>query len=192
MNRNKNRIIVLYFMKKLQHRLERETFGKISPIFIPLLSKEELQDIVKWHYKSTSSVDFNAMDKKELLQAIGDDILVLHYIIHKWETALQVGITPEKVYEVLYQLELETHYLMTKNIKEWDEYDQSNFNALCSKAGTCQPLYAVFTSSTCEEDKYTCVPLSRYCVSKWESQVQLSYLLVKENLKEHQLKIMSL
>lgn len=194
MNQNKNRLLAMYFIKSLQQRMRTNSWGTIHPVFIHILSQEELQAIVKWLYadKSIEELEVSTKDKKELLALIGDDLHILSFTIERWNESLQGKITYEKVYEVLYQLGLETHYLMTKEIEHWDEYDYSNFKSLCRKAGTPEPLFAVFESSVPEEDKYISVPLSKYHNSKWEAQVQLSYLLVKENLQEHQLKIMSL
>ncbi|WP_452597124.1 hypothetical protein [Pontimicrobium sp. MEBiC01747] len=44
-------------------------------------------------------------------------------------------VNPINVRETLYQLGLHTHYLNTKPIKNWDEYDHSNFRSLQIKAG---------------------------------------------------------
>lgn len=44
-------------------------------------------------------------------------------------------ITNKLVKEVLGQLQQETHYLYNKPVKEWDEYDHSNFKAKLLKAG---------------------------------------------------------
>jgi hypothetical protein len=86
-----------------------------------------------------------------------------------------------KVYEVLCQLQLETHYLMTKILVDWDDYDHSNFKALCRKAGTPEPLYAVFESSIQEEDKYISVPLSKYYSTQWEAESKNRFLFRKNS-----------
>ena len=194
MNLNKNRLLAMYFIKTLQHRMQNNTSGTINPVFMHILNQEELQDIVKWLHgdKLSDKETLNTKSKEELLDLVGDDFHILCFTVQKWNDALKEKVTYQKVYEILYQLGLETHYLMTKEIETWDEYDHSNFKSLSKKAGTCQPLYAVFKALTCEEDKYTCAPLSKYYNSKWEAQVQLSYLLVKEHLEEHQLKIIIL
>jgi hypothetical protein len=194
MNLNKNRLLLMYFIKTLQHSMQNNTSRTINPVFMHILNQEELQDIVKWLYgdKLSEKDNLNTKSKEALLGLVGDDFHILCFTVQKWHEALKEKVTYQKVYEVLYQLGLETHYLMIKEIEHWDEYDHSNFKSLSKKAGICEPLYAVFKAATCEEDKYSCAPLSKYYNSKWEAQVQLSYLLVKEHLEEHQLKIMIL
>lgn len=194
MNKNKNRLLVQCFMKMLQQRIERDQVENISPVFGSILSKDELQKIFKWMYpdRAPETYDFETMDKQDLLEAIGDDIHILSYFIERWNKELEEKITPQKVYDVLCQLQIETHYLMTKILADWDEYDHSNFKALCRKAGTPQPLYAVFESSIKEEDKYITLPLSQYYQMHWEAQEKLSLLMSEEGFPETQLQILSL
>jgi len=45
------------------------------------------------------------------------------------------SIDPNEVWEVLSQLGHHTHYLASKPIKSWDEYDRSNYKSLRRKAG---------------------------------------------------------
>ncbi len=194
MNKNKNRLLVLCFMKMLQERLERDKVEALSPVFGCILSKEELQDILKWLYlgKVPEQYDFNMMDKQDLLEAIGDDVHILSYSIERWNKELKEKITPQKVYDVLCQLQIETHYLMTKILADWDEYDHSNFKALCEKAGTEKPLYALFTSDTLEEDKYITPPFSKYHKTEWEAQEELAGFFSEGGIAENELKIMTL
>mgnify|MGYP007033642436 FL=1 len=42
---------------------------------------------------------------------------------------------PKEVWEVLSQLGHRTHYLASKPIELWDEYDRSNYKSLRRKAG---------------------------------------------------------
>ena len=44
-------------------------------------------------------------------------------------------IDPKEVWEILQQLGLHTHYLASKPIINWDEYDRSNYRSLRIKAG---------------------------------------------------------
>lgn len=45
------------------------------------------------------------------------------------------NICPDEVWEVLSQLGHHTHYLASKPIELWDEYDRSNYRSLRKKAG---------------------------------------------------------
>lgn len=172
-------------MKMLQQRMEKEKEQPITPVLAHLLSKEELQAIMKWLF-------IDNMDKQDLLEAIGNDLRILSYFLEKWKKELEEKVTPQKVYDVLCQLQLETHYLMTKILADWDEYDHSNFKALCPKAGAPLPLYAVFESSVQEKDKYISVPLSKYYATEWEAASKKSLLISEEQFEENQLQILSL
>lgn len=48
---------------------------------------------------------------------------------------MKTPIDPNEVWEVLRQLDVETHYLGQKPTEEWDKYDLSNYKALLHKAG---------------------------------------------------------
>jgi len=45
------------------------------------------------------------------------------------------NIDPKEVWSVLCQLGLHTHYLASKSIDFWDEYDRSNYRSLLYKSG---------------------------------------------------------
>lgn len=194
MNKNKNRLLVLCFMKMLQQRQGNNKPEFVSPIFASILSKEELQSIVQWAYVDQVPEEYvlETMDKQQLLEAIGSDFYILSYFIDQWKKEIEEKITPEKVYEVLSQLQLETHYLLSKLLSDWDSYDYANFKALSRKAGTPEPLFAVFESSVQEEDKYISVPLSQYYSTEWEATSKKSLLISEEQFEEHQLQILSL
>lgn len=194
MNKNKNRLLVQCFMKMLQQRLENNKTDFVSPVFASILSKEELQSIVQWAYVDQVPEEYSleTMDKQQLLEAIGSDFYILSYFIDQWKKEIEEKVTHEKVYEVLSQLQLETHYLLSKLLSDWDSYDYANFKALCRKAGTPEPLYAVFESSVLEEDKYISVPLSKYYATEWEAASKKSLLISEEQFEEHQLQILSL
>ena len=49
----------------------------------------------------------------------------------KFEDLLNI----EQVHKTLSQLGRYTHYLATKPLEEWDEYDKSNYKSMLKKAG---------------------------------------------------------
>ncbi len=63
--------------------------------------------------------------------------------------------TQEDVKFMLYFLGHHSHYLCTKPIECWDEYDYSNFNSLKRKAtSSLKGVFAHFDESVEEKDKY--------------------------------------
>ena len=102
MNKNKNRLLVQCFMKMLQQRIERDKVETLSPVFGNILSKEELQNILKWLYlnKVPEHYDLETMSRQDLLEAIGDDIHILSYSIEKWKKELEEKGSLEKKTEM--------------------------------------------------------------------------------------------
>lgn len=63
--------------------------------------------------------------------------------------------TLEDVKYMLHFLGHHTHYLCTKPIASWDEYDESNYNSLKREATSCiKGVFAHFDESVEEKDKY--------------------------------------
>lgn len=194
MNKNKDRLLIHYFMRMLQQRMEKEKTKSISPVFAGILSRKELRDILQWLFMDKVPEDYNpdTMSSEDLLEAIGDDLHILSYTIHRWKKELEEKATSEKVYDVLSQLQLETHYLMTKILQDWDEYDHSNFRALCLKAGYPETLYGIFHSDVSEEDKYIAVSPANPYKTEWEARETISRMISEGKFKEGELKIMKL
>ena len=102
MNLNKNRLLAMYFIKTLQHRMQNNTSGTINPVFMHILNQEELQDIVKWLHgdKLSDKENLNTKSKEELLDLVGDDFHILCFTVQKWNEAIKEKVTYQKVYAV--------------------------------------------------------------------------------------------
>lgn len=148
---------------------------------------------MKWLYlnKVPEHYDLETMNTQDLLEAIGDDIHILSYSIEKWKKNWK-KITPQKVYDVLCQLQLETHYLAVKFWQIGMSTTQQLQGTLPKRRELPRPLFAVFESSVQEEDKYISVPLSQYYATEWEATSKKSLLISEEQFEEHQLQILSL
>ncbi|GEM_PF-5262386 len=67
-----------------------------------------------------------------------------------------LSFTDEDIRFMLSFLQEETHYLFTKDVKKFDEYDWSTFNSLKRKATrSIKRVFAHFNESTTEEEKYS-------------------------------------
>ena len=68
------------------------------------------------------------------------------------EVRLDERIDPKEVWQVLSQLGLHTHYLASKAIAQWDEYDLSNYRSLMIKAGKLKKVYGVYDTMVSQDD----------------------------------------
>lgn len=195
MNQNKRRILVQYFLRTLKKKIESESPETINPIFLNLFERDQLVKILKWLFigKIPKEYDVEKMTNEEILHAIGDDLHILSYCVEHWTKELEQKISPIEVNGVLEQLGLESHYLNSKAIAFWDEYDYSNYNSLKAKAGKEQPMYGIFDADVKEEDKYfiTTLPAKLYETEEL-AEAELNHLIAEGKFQKGELKIMML
>jgi len=84
----------------------------------------------------------------------GDYNHLLATIVNHCEANEKESIDPKEVWSVLEQLGLQTHYLASKVIADWDSYDYSNYRSLQRKAGKSKKVFAIFDADVLDEDKY--------------------------------------
>ncbi len=195
--KTKRRVVVQYFLRRLQQRMESDKVNNIDPIFLNLYNKSELMDIIKWLYAPAVPdwIQFDEMDEEGLLEAIGDDYHILNYELHKASEELSdsVNISPKAVHNTLQNLGMETHYLMEKVIAEWNEYDYANYRALSLKAGNPFPLYGIFDRSVKEADKYrVTTPPPQFYETEKEAMNALRKMVADGTLQKGKAKIMML
>jgi len=175
-----------YYVSLYQKSIAHRKPLVINDFFKQFLTRFELLEIVKWKLidKDLDSLNLVESSKDELWAFIVDDYTILCYYLAQWEASLKEreSITIDNVYQILSQLHLETHYLRTKSIEEWDAYDHSNYRSLQIKAGKLQRVYGIYDRDVKHEDidKVTKPPL-RY----FESYAQAS-LALKELVKYQQ------
>lgn len=195
--KSKRRIIMTYFLRSLQDKLQWEdNVEPISEKWLRIYSKKELKEVVKWLFmqKIPEDMDLDKMDEEELLATIGDEFHLLGHLLSEMEEEVKAfeNPTPQRLDELLEQLSSESHYLATKPIATWDEYDLSNYQALFRKAGMSAPLYGVYDADVKQDDRYTVTLPSHLYESQQEALKHLSELVEKGQFEEHQLQIMSL
>ena len=84
----------------------------------------------------------------------GDYNYLLATIINHCEAEEKEHVDPKEVWNILEQLGLQTHYLASKIIADWDSYDYSNYHSLQRKAGKSKKVFAIFDADVDEKDKY--------------------------------------
>jgi len=103
-------------------------------------------------------------------------------------------IDPKEVNEVLSQLGLYTHYLATKPIDDWDEYDHSNWNALLRKSGRgrLKETFAIIVALDFKKFEHYCMEPQVFYESFEKAEEQMLHLIKTKQYKKSQLKIQKL
>ena len=195
--KTKRRLVVQYFLRKLQQRMEADKVKTMDAVFLSIYTKDELMEIIRWAYAPTVPqwIQFDQMSEEKLLDAIGDEFYMLGFEIEQARLDLHqtMKVTPKRVFDTLQQLGLETHYLMQKPIAEWDEYDSANYRALSHKAGNPTPVFGIYDSAVREEDKYfVTTPPPKFFNTEREAMDTLAELIKSGQLKEGEAKVMML
>lgn len=193
--KTKRRLAIQYFLRKLKQRMESDKVNQMDAVWLNIYAKEDLIDIIKWLYVPTVPewIKLDEMDEEELLEAIGDDFHILSYEIEQARLELyeNTKFTYKSVFDTLHQLGLDNHYLMTKPLAQWDDYDKSNYSTLYQKAGKPTPFYGIFNSTVKEEDKYLTPPIELH-ESEFGAQSALFLILATQPVEGTELKIMML
>ncbi len=169
--------IIRYYLKQYLSALEKKKDCK-SDFAYNFFTKEELHDM-RTHFKYSSDTALSDYD-------------VLSYLIYHWEHQQYVSEHPDEAYlnKIVYQLGLHGHYLDTKFINQWDNYDYSNFDMMKIKSGRSAYAYAIFTSDVNARDinGVNSLPF------RWFSTLELAEakkkeLMAKRGFSEGELKI---
>lgn len=123
-----------------------------------------------WTEKEVKSV-FDFLVGKPYDQQI--EILSRYCISPRFDEA---EITSTDVQFMLEHLHLRTHYLASKPIDLWDEYDRSNYYSLERKATRrIRRVYAYYSQDVEEKDKYIVTsPTAKFFQSKEEAELNLT------------------
>ena len=183
-------------MKSLLEILKKQKVQKLDSFFTKLFSREELIEILEYLYlDEIDKFNIEQLNDNEPLDLIGNDTSILEFYIQKLEENITStnSVSPQDVSEFFERTNNETHYLYSKPLDQWDEYDRSNYNSLLFKSGKTKRVFAIFTSDVDEKDKYlvTTKP-SFFFDTKKEAETELNNLLTEENFEVGDLKIMTL
>lgn len=192
----KEQKIHLFFLKYLLKVLRKQKDKKLNTLFKNLFSRKELIDILEYLYlDGLDDYNIEEMKNAELLELIGNDVSILEFYIQQFEKHLTE--TPElshsEISEFFERTNNETHYLYSKPIEQWDEYDRSNYYSLLFKSGKTKRVFAIFTSDVDGNDKYVVsTQPSFFFDTQEEAEGELKRIINEEKFKEEDLKIMSL
>ena len=152
----KERKQILYFLEGFMANIESFDENNISSEFLNLFSRKELIEIVLWLFTNYNKSMLTEKTDTELLELIGDDANVLSFVIEQWKSNISAvpKLSQEEVNNFFDEIQLNIHYLRHKPVKQWDDYDVSNYYSILFKRGKTQRVFAIFTSDVKDEDKY--------------------------------------
>ena len=148
--------LILHFLKEYaksyDHSKEQDSF------FEDCFNKEELIEIVCHIFGDACFEDehLNEYSEQELYTLIKHDSFFLSYIIELLE--MELGAFPSflqaDVTRFFESVNCEMHYLASKKVEAWDNYDRNNYHSLLRRMGKTRMVYAIFSSDIKEENKY--------------------------------------
>jgi hypothetical protein len=156
----------------------------------------ELREMIHFIYRDSWSKNaLGFMERKELEKLVLTDYQVLLWTMHQFEQ--QITATPNysqsEVDAFFKRTQNELHYLASKPVEDWDDYDRSNYRSLMVKTGTTKKVYAIFTSDVLAEDVYAVTTQPSYFFdTKEEAEVEIENIIAKGEFKSDELVIHSL
>lgn len=191
----KERKRILYFLEILILNIESHKEDNINPEFLNLFSRKELIDMVLWLQTNYDKSMLIEKTDTELLKLLNDDVNVLSYVIEKWKADIIATptLSEEEVHDFFNHFNLWSHYLKSKPVEQWDEYDVSNYYSILYKHGKTRRVYAIYTSDVKEKDKYiVSTKPSFFFDTKEEAEEELKRYYKEDLNNSGSLKIMSL
>ena len=191
---NTTQQVLRHYLEVMQKQMEAIPTYSMSRFVQDFFLEKELRDIVQWKLsnKELQDIDIEMLSSSELLNMIGNDAVVLGYYFNQWDQECSLQESPEQkeIFKTLHQLGLHTHYLASKPMTNWDEYDWSNFRALQLKSGKLSKVYGIYGSRIRQEEVDTVTsPPARYYDTEEDAQEGIEELLTTGIFKPKELAI---
>lgn len=187
---------ILFFLNRLESFLESEKESKASSELASYYTDSELREIIHWLYRDVWSKNaLGFMERPKLLELINSNHGVLLWTIYSLEkTMTDTPNIAQNDIDVFFQrTQNELHYLASKPVEEWDEYDTSNYRSLLVKTGTTKKVFAIFTNDVLAEDVYAVTTKPSYFFdTKEEAEEEIDNILVEGKFTRDELVVHSL
>lgn len=187
---------ILFFLNRLESFLESEKELKSSSELASYYTDSELREIIHWLYRDVWSKNaLGFMERPELLELINSNYGILLWTIHSLEKSMTnaPNITQNDINAFFQRTQNELHYLASKPVEEWDEYDTSNYRSLLVKTGTTKKVFAIFTSDVLAEDVYAVTTKPSYFFdTKEEAEDEIDTILLEGKFTRDELVVHSL
>lgn len=160
MNITTQQVLWHFLQQQLKALQEKQSHDKKNPekmnaFFDGFFTHSELMQILHFVYgdEVDNKLKVETLTNNGLLEFLSE-AQILSYFLHEWknEQNFKKGITPQAVWDTLQQLGHHTHYLGSKVIAHWDEYDYSNYKSLQQKAGKIQKVFELYGISVDPEE----------------------------------------
>ncbi|WP_396602059.1 hypothetical protein [Algibacter sp. R77976] len=187
---------ILFFLNRLESFLESEKELKPSSELSNYYTDGELREIIHWLYRDVWSKNaLGFMERSQLLELINSNYGILLWTIYSLEKSMTnaPNITQSDIDTFFQRTQNELHYLASKPVEEWDEYDTSNYRSLLVKTGTTKKVFAIFTSDVLAEDVYAVTTKPSYFFdTKEEAEDEINNILVEGKFTRDELVVHSL
>ena len=182
---------ILFFLNDLSSFIETPGNAKLSKELIKHFTDSELRKMIYWLYKDVWSENaLGFMERDKLLELINGDDVVLDWTIHKIEQQMTTisNYSQEEVESFFIKTQNEIHYLASKPVENWDEYDLSNYRNLLLKTGKAKKVYAVFTADVLAEDVYAVTTKPSYFFdTKKEAEAEIKSIVAEGQFTKDEL-----
>ena len=187
---------ILFFLNRLEPFLESEKELKSSSELASYYTDSELREIIHWLYRDVWSKNaLGFMERPQLLELINSNYGILLWTIYSLEKSMTdtPNITQSDIDKFFQRTQNELHYLASKPVEEWDEYDTSNYRSLLVKTGTTKKVFAIFTSDVLAEDVYAVTTKPSYFFdTKEEAEAEIFNIIAEEKFIKEDLVVHSL
>lgn len=187
---------ILFFLNRLESFLESEKEAKTSSELASYYTDSELREIIHWLYRDVWSKNaLGFMERPQLLELINSNYGILLWTIYSLEKSMTdpPNTTQNDIDAFFQRTQNELHYLASKPVEEWDEYDTSNYRSLLVKTGTTKKVFAIFTSDVLAEDVYAVTTKPSYFFdTKEEAEEEIDTILLEGKFTRDELVVHSL
>lgn len=187
---------ILEFLKMLEHLKENKEEPALSTDLLKHYTDDELRDVLKWLYSDTWSTEALAQMKRlRLIELLNSDYGLLLWTIHNIEQRMTSSprYTQSEIDAFFKAKQKEMHYLASKPVHVWDEYDKSNYRHLLITTGTTKRVFGIFMSDVKDKDVYLVQTEAKHLFdTKEEAQTELNELVTNGDFSKGELVIQSL
>lgn len=187
---------VILLLQKLESLLDTRMESKLSEELIKHYTDSELREIIYWLYSDVWSKNaLGFKNRPELIELINNNYGVLLWTINQLEASMTStpSFDQADVTTFFQRTQNELHYLASKPVEQWDEYDISNYRSLMFKTGKAKKVFAIFTSDVLKEDVYAVTTKPSYFFdTREEAKKEINSIVVEGKFTKEELVIHSL
>lgn len=187
---------ILFFLKDLENLIETPGSLKVSKELIKHFTDSELREMIFWLCKESWSKNALVfLSRNELIDLVqGDCKILLWTIVHLEKKMTDFSKHSQKEIDLFFEkTHNQIHYLASKPVEIWDEYDTSNYRSLLLKTGNAKKVYGIFTADVLAEAVYAVTTKPKFLFdTKKEAAQEIENILLEKEFTREELTIHSL